>query len=152
MLFIVGIGPSLYPCCFVGSRGGDRVDAFSAPTSPTGPQSGIGAAMADGAGDGQQSTTASGSAAQQQTTILRNPLRGSKCNCFWRFCANCESYPFLYLLLLLTEVTIAFVLLLHSAEALCSVYFPLCCDFDGRSMPLIVHLYREKEEEDVDEV
>lgn len=119
VLFTVGIGASLYPCCFVGSRGGDRVDAFSAPTSPTstGPQSGIGVAMADGGGDGQQSTAAG----QQQTTILRNPLRGSKCNCFWRFCANFVPYPFLYLFLW------KFILLLPCRGALFCIFSTLLC-------------------------
>lgn len=74
----------VFTCCFVGSRGGDRLDAFSAPTSPTGPQMGDIDASVAGEGHGGAATTASAQQ-QQQSTILRNPLRGSKCNLFGQF-------------------------------------------------------------------
>lgn len=81
--------------CLVGSRSGDRIDAFSAPTSPMGPppSGGYSSRAADG-GDGGQQEAASGNNGQsqqqqQQTAILRNPLRGSKCKLFGDFVRNC---------------------------------------------------------------
>lgn len=80
--------------CLVGSRSGDRLDAFSAPTSPMAPpqtqgggRQGIagqpeshgGGGMEDEGESEQQTEKGTNGQAQQQTTILRNPLRGSKC-------------------------------------------------------------------------
>ena len=70
--------------CFIGNRssGGDRLDAFSAPTSPMGPppSGGIGSSSGTHADNNGQQQETNGQANQQQNTILRNPLRGSKCN------------------------------------------------------------------------